>query len=66
MRAFSGFSRMPDQKTVRFTVYMSEDLRTRFKAKCVLQGATMNETLVRLVEDWTNQEEPPAKRGKEK
>lgn len=44
---------MSEEKLVRFTVSMPEPLRTKLKAKCVLQGTTMNETIVRLVEEWT-------------
>lgn len=48
---------MADTKTVKFQVYLPEDLRTRFKAKCVVSGTTMNETAVRLIEAWTDKDE---------
>ncbi len=50
---------MADTKTVKFQVYLPEDLRTRFKAKCVVSGTTMNETAVRLIEAWTDKDELP-------
>lgn len=48
---------MTDTKTVKFQVYLPEDLRTRFKAKCVVSGTTMNETAVKLIEAWTDKGE---------
>lgn len=51
---------MSKAKTVKFQVYLPEDLRTRFKAKCVISGATMNETAVKLIEAWTDKDEPSA------
>lgn len=50
------FISMTNSKVVKIQVQLSEDLRTRFKSKCVLSGVTMNEVLVKLMEDWT--EEP--------
>jgi hypothetical protein len=54
---------MSEEKLVRFTVSMPEPLRTRLKAKCVLQGVTMNDTIVKLVEEWT-EEAPKARDSK--
>lgn len=51
---------MSEEKLVRFTVSMPEPLRTKLKAKCVLQGVTMNDTIVKLVEEWTGEEPPKA------
>lgn len=50
---------MPEAKTVKFQVYLPEDLRTRFKAKCVMSSTTMNETAVKLIETWTDKDERP-------
>jgi len=51
---------MSEEKLVRFTVSMPEPLRTKLKAKCVLKGVTMNDTIVKLVEEWTEEESPKA------
>jgi hypothetical protein len=51
---------MSEEKAVRFTVSMPEPLRTRFKAKCVIQGVTMNDTIVKLVEEWAAEESRPS------
>lgn len=48
---------MSENKTVKIQVQLSEDLRTRFKSKCVLAGTTMNDTVIKLIEDWTSSEE---------
>ena len=49
---------MSEEKLVRFTVSMPETLRTKLKAKCVIQGVTMNDTIVKLVEEWAEEESP--------
>ena len=59
------FIPMADNKVVKIQVQLPEDLRTRFKAKCVLTGTTMNEALINLMEDWT-QEESHTKSHKKK
>jgi hypothetical protein len=51
---------MSEEKLVRFTVSMPEPVRTKLKAQCVLQGVTMNDTIVKLVEQWIKQPEPTA------
>ena len=50
---------MAEPKTVKFQIYLPEDLRTRFKAKCVVSGVTMNETAVKLIEGWTEEDKLP-------
>lgn len=47
---------MVDDKLVKLQIQLPEQLRTRFKSKCVLEGATMNQVLVELLEEWTNKE----------
>ena len=44
---------MPEPRTVKIQIQLPEDLRTRFKAKCVVTGTTMNQALIELVEAWT-------------
>lgn len=58
------FIGMADTKTVKFQVYLPEDLRTRFKAKCVVSGTTMNETAVKVIEAWTNTGDLPVSNSK--
>jgi ParG len=55
---------MADTKTVKFQVYLPEELRTRFKAKCVVSGTTMNEAAVKLIEAWASKDEIPASNDK--
>lgn len=56
---YLAFIGMADTKTVKFQVYLPEELRTRFKAKCVVSGTTMNETAVKLIEAWADKDELP-------
>lgn len=39
-------------KAVAIRVQMPEKLRAKFKARCALQGKTMNEVVVALIEQW--------------
>jgi hypothetical protein len=55
------FISMTSNKVVKIQVQLPEDLRTRFKSKCVLGGTTMNEVLVKLMEDWTEEEPKKSK-----
>lgn len=48
---------MSEPKTVKIQIQLPEDLRTRFKAKCVVQGVTMNEAVVSLIEQWADKDE---------
>ncbi|MBE7383605.1 MAG: hypothetical protein F6J95_019575 [Leptolyngbya sp. SIO1E4] len=48
-----------DVKTVAIRVQMPDTLRAQFKARCALQGKTMNEVVVALIEKWLS-ESPPA------
>ncbi len=45
---------MSVSRTVKIQIQLPENLRTHFKAKCVVEGMTMNEVLIQLIEDWTN------------
>ena len=39
-------------KTVAIRVQMPDTLRAKFKAQCALQGKTMNEMVIELIEGW--------------
>lgn len=58
------FISMTNSKVVKIQVQLTEDLRTRFKSKCVLTGTTMNEALIRLMEEWTSEESDKQKSHK--
>lgn len=60
---YLAFIRMTETKTVKFQVYLPKELRTRFKAKCVVSGTTMNEAAVKLIEAWTDKDELPGSEG---
>jgi hypothetical protein len=38
-------------------MFLSESLRARFKSICALKQVSMNEILIKLVEDWLKQNE---------
>jgi hypothetical protein len=54
---------MSEEKLVKLQIQLPEKLRTRFKSKCVLEGATMNQVAIELLEQWTNEEEAHSKPG---
>ena len=41
-----------EPKTVAIRVQMPQMLRAKLKAQCALQGKSMNEVVVELVEQW--------------
>lgn len=43
---------MAEPKLVKFQIHLPEDLRTQFKAECVLEGVTMNEIAIELIRGW--------------
>ena len=48
---------MSEEKQVSFKMFLSESLRARFKSLCALETMSMNEVLVRLVEEWVEENE---------
>jgi hypothetical protein len=52
-----------EEKLVRLQVQLPENLRTRFKSRCVLEGATMNEMVLKLLEEWTDKKEESNGKG---
>jgi hypothetical protein len=55
-----------EEKQVTYKMFLSESLRARFKSICALQGVSMNEVLVQLVQNWVedNENTSPTKKGK--
>ena len=51
---------MSEPRTVKIQIQLPEDLRTRFKAKCVTEGVTMNQIVVELIEAWSDSKTPDA------
>lgn len=41
-----------DDKDVTVKIYLTSDLRARFKAKCALQEKSMNEVLLKFIHDF--------------
>ena len=52
-------------RTVKLQIQLPQDLRTRFKGKCVLQSTTMNQIVVELIEAWTDGQLEERLNGKE-
>lgn len=57
-----------EEKPVRVSIYLSEDMRALFKSACALHKKSMNEVLVEFIEEYLKQYEltsaTPKKRGK--
>jgi hypothetical protein len=50
---------LSESKQVSVKIYLSENLRARFKSACALQKVSMNQILLDFVEDWTTNNEKP-------
>ncbi|MBH8574947.1 hypothetical protein I8752_18370 [Nostocaceae cyanobacterium CENA369] len=50
-----------EEKPVRVSIYLSEDVRARFKSACALHKKSMNEVLVEFIEEYLaqNEQSPP-------
>lgn len=55
-----------EEKPVRVSIYLSEDVRARFKSACALHKKSMNEVLVEFIEEYLKQNEQPAHKQKDK
>jgi hypothetical protein len=55
-----------EEKQVTYKMFLSEPLRAKFKSLCALNGVSMNEVLVQLVEKWIEENDTPSpdKKGK--
>lgn len=49
---------MTEEKTVKLSMYLPENLRTRFKLACTAKQVSMNQILVDFVEAWTEENDP--------
>ncbi|MBD2731082.1 ParG [Nostoc sp. FACHB-892] len=57
-----------EEKPVRVSIYLSEDVRARFKSACALHKKSMNEVLVDFIEEYLDQNEqspPQPKKSKD-
>lgn len=43
-----------DEKQVSYKVSLSESLRAEFKSLCALEGVSMNQVLVELMQGWVD------------
>ncbi|HEY9799257.1 MAG TPA: plasmid partition protein ParG [Leptolyngbyaceae cyanobacterium] len=50
-----------EEKNVKLSIYLPEDMRARFKSACALHRKSMNEILVEFIDDFLKQNEPSAK-----
>lgn len=50
-----------EEKQVSYKMFLPESLRAKFKSLCALEGVSMNQVLVELVEKWV--QEASAKKG---
>jgi ParG len=50
-----------EEKPVRVSIYLNEDVRARFKSSCALHKKSMNEVLVEFIEEYLaqNEQSPP-------
>ena len=46
---------MSEEKQVSYKISLSESLRAEFKSLCALEGVSMNQVLVELVQQWVNE-----------
>jgi len=44
-----------EEKQVSYKMFLSESLRAEFKSLCALEGVSMNQVLVELVQQWVNE-----------
>ncbi len=61
-----GFNTVSEEKQVTYKMFLPESLRAKFKSLCALNGVSMNQVLIDLVEKWIeeNNTPSPAKKGK--
>jgi ParG len=65
IRPLSRFLNVSEEKQVSYRMFLSESLRARFKSICALKQVSMNEILIKLVEDWLKQNENQSPANKE-
>ncbi|MGB7440698.1 MAG: plasmid partition protein ParG [Coleofasciculaceae cyanobacterium] len=46
------------EKSARLSIYISEDLRTKFKMACTAKQISMNQVLIDFIEGWTEENDP--------
>ena len=54
---------MTEQKknAPKLSIYIPEELRTRFKIACAAEQTSMNQVLVDFIEQWTDEHDPMRK-----
>ena len=54
---------MTEQKknAPKLSIYIPEELRTRFKIACAAEQTSMNQVLVDFIEQWTDEHDPMKK-----
>jgi hypothetical protein len=45
----------------KLSIYIPEELRTRFKIACTAEQKSMNQVLVDFIEEWTEEHDPMKK-----
>jgi hypothetical protein len=51
---------LTEEKPVRVSIYVNEDVRARFKSACALHKKSMNEVLVEFIEEYLTKNQQPA------
>jgi hypothetical protein len=49
---------LAEDKTVKLSMYLPEQLRLRFKLACTAKQVSMNQVLLDFVESWTDENDP--------
>jgi hypothetical protein len=55
---------LTEEKPVRVSIYLSEDVRARFKSACALHKKSMNEVLVEFIEEYLAENEQSSPKPK--
>jgi ParG len=51
---------LSDDKQVKMSVYVPDDIRARFKAACAMRKVSMNQVITDFIQQWLEENEPPA------
>nr|WP_226590408.1 plasmid partition protein ParG [Microseira wollei] len=51
---------MSEEKQVKMSVYLPEDVRARFKAACAMRKVSMNQVITDFIQEWLEENETPS------
>jgi ParG len=55
---------LSEEKQVKMSVYLPEDVRARFKAACAMRKVSMNQVITDFIEEWLEQNETSSRAKK--